>query len=100
VVRRRGGPGRLRVCDYPLIAFHYEKANTVSDAVIPVFYAVAMGASGVGSLVFGRWFDARGLIVLVPGLIISAAVAPLVFFGGFTPGTHRHAAVGCVARRA
>ncbi len=69
--------------DYPLIAFHFEKANTVSDAMIPVFYAVAMGASGAGSLLFGRWFDARGLVVLVPGLLISAVVAPLVFFGGF-----------------
>jgi MFS family permease len=70
--------------DYPLIAYHYEKSATVSDAVIPVFYAVAMGASGAGSLIFGRWFDASGLKVLIPGILVGAAVAPLVFFGGFT----------------
>src|SRR6201999_704430 len=69
--------------DYPLIAFHYAKTATVSAEAIPIFYAAAMGASGVGSLVFGRWFDARGLGVLIPGVILSAFVAPLVFFGGF-----------------
>jgi MFS family permease len=70
--------------DYPLIAYHYEKAAIVSDAAIPIFYAVAMGASGAGSLIFGRWFDASGLRVLIPGILVGAAVAPLVFFGGFT----------------
>lgn len=70
--------------DYPLIAYHYEKAAIVSDAAIPIFYAVAMGASGAGSLIFGRWFDTRGLRVLIPGILVGAAVAPLVFFGGFT----------------
>jgi len=69
--------------DYPLIAFHFAKANIVSPAVIPVFYASAMGASGLGSLIFGRWFDKSGLGVLIPGLIIGAAAAPLVFLGGF-----------------
>jgi predicted MFS family arabinose efflux permease len=69
--------------DYPLIAFHFAKANVVSPAIVPVFYAAAMGASGLGSLIFGRWFDRRGLVVLIPGLIIGAAAAPLVFLGGF-----------------
>jgi predicted MFS family arabinose efflux permease len=68
--------------DYPLIAFHFSKAAIVSPAVIPLFYALAMGASGAGSLIFGRWFDARGLIVLVPGMLMGAAIAPLVFLGG------------------
>jgi MFS family permease len=69
--------------DYPLIAFHFTKAHVMSAELVPVLYAVAMGASGAGSLVFGRWFDARGLIVLVPGLAITALAAPLVFLFGF-----------------
>jgi len=69
--------------DYPLIAFHFAKAHVVSPAIVPVFYAAAMAASGLGSLVFGRWFDKSGLGVLIPGLLIGAAAAPLVFFGGF-----------------
>ena len=69
--------------DYPLIAFHFAKASVVSPGWVPVFYAAAMLASGAGSLLFGHWFDRSGLVVLVPGLLIGAAVAPLAFFGGF-----------------
>ena len=69
--------------DFPLIAFHFQKASTVSGGWVPVFYGVAMGVSGTGSLVFGRLFDRRGLGVLVPLTLISALFAPLVFLGGF-----------------
>jgi predicted MFS family arabinose efflux permease len=69
--------------DYSLVAFHFAKAAVVSASWIPVFYAFAMLASGAGSLLFGRWFDKKGLIVLVPGLVIGALVAPAVFYGGF-----------------
>ncbi len=69
--------------DFPLIAFHFEKAHVVSQSVVPLFYAAAMGAAGAGSLVFGRWFDARGLSVLVPGIVLGIAVVPLGFLGGF-----------------
>jgi predicted MFS family arabinose efflux permease len=69
--------------DYPLIAFHFAKASVVSASWIPVFYALAMLAAGAGSLLFGRWFDKSGLLVLVPGLGIGALVAPAVFYGGF-----------------
>ena len=69
--------------DYPLIAYHFSKTHVVSAALVPVFYAGAMGASGLASLLFGRWFDARGLSVMIPGLLFGAFAAPLVFFGGF-----------------
>jgi len=69
--------------DFPLIAFHFQKASTVSGGWVPVFYGVAMGVSGTGSLLFGRLFDRRGLGVLVPLTLISALFAPLVFLGGF-----------------
>ncbi len=69
--------------DFPLIAFHFEKAHIVGQSFVPLFYAAAMGAAGAGSLVFGRWFDARGLSVLVPGILLGIAVVPLGFLGGF-----------------
>jgi predicted MFS family arabinose efflux permease len=72
--------------DFTLISYHFGKAHIVSATWIPIFYALAMGAAGAGSLVFGRWFDARGLSVLIPGILIGAAVAPLAFLGGFIPG--------------
>ena len=68
--------------DFSLIAFHFAKHAVFSQAIVPVLYAGAMGASGLGSLVFGRWFDARGLRVLVPGIVIGAVAAPFAFLGG------------------
>jgi MFS family permease len=69
--------------DFPLIAFHFERQGTVSPAVVPILYAVAMGVSGLGSLFFGRSFDRVGIQVLIPLTLISALFAPLVFLGGF-----------------
>ncbi|MGH9105959.1 MAG: MFS transporter [Acidimicrobiales bacterium] len=69
--------------DYPLIGYHLERSSTVGSTLVPVFYAVAMAVSGLGSLAFGRIFDRKGIAVLVPLTIVSAAYAPLAFFGGF-----------------
>jgi predicted MFS family arabinose efflux permease len=68
--------------DFPLIAFHFQQARTVSAPIVPVFYAVAMAVSGTGSLIFGRLFDKAGIGVLIPLTIAAAAYAPLVFLGG------------------
>jgi len=69
--------------DFPLIAFHFQHAGTVSAGLTPVFYAVAMAVSGAGSLLLGRIFDRAGIGALIPLTIVSAAYAPLVFLGGF-----------------
>jgi predicted MFS family arabinose efflux permease len=69
--------------DFPLIAYHFQHAGTVSPALTPVFYAVAMAVSGTGSLVLGRVFDRMGIGVLVPLTVVAAAYAPLAFLGGF-----------------
>lgn len=71
--------------DYPFMAYHFQAAHTVSTAYIPIFYAIAMGISGMGSLLFGRLFDRFGIVILVPLTILSALFAPLVFLGGFWP---------------
>src|SRR5713101_646834 len=47
--------------DFALIAFHFQKAGSVSSNVIPVFYAVAMGAGAIAALLFGRLLDMIGL---------------------------------------
>jgi predicted MFS family arabinose efflux permease len=71
--------------DYALISYHFAIAKTMSNSSVPVLYALAMAAAGVGSMTAGRWYDRRGLIVLIPSTILVAAYAPLVFFGGFWP---------------
>ncbi|MGH7996772.1 MAG: MFS transporter [Opitutaceae bacterium] len=71
--------------DFPLIAFHFAKNSTVPKDLVPIAYAIAMGFSGCGSLVFGRLFDRFGLGLLIPLTLVAAAFAPLVFLGGFWP---------------
>lgn len=69
--------------DFPLIAYHFTKAATVGQTFVPVFYAVAMGVSGTGSLVFGRLYDHFGISILIPLTLLTSLFAPLVFLGGF-----------------
>ncbi len=69
--------------DFPLIAYHFTLASTVAPIWIPVFYAVAMGVSGTGSLVFGRLYDRSGFSLLIVLTLVTALFAPLVFLGGF-----------------
>lgn len=69
--------------DFSLIAYHFQKASIVPNLWVPIFYSIAMAASGLGSLVFGKLFDRSGVWILVPLTLISAASPPLVFLGGF-----------------
>jgi len=71
--------------DFPLIAYHFEKAAVVTPALVPVFYAVAMGVDALSAMLFGRLFDRIGLPTMMIVALISALFAPLVFFGGFYP---------------
>ena len=65
--------------DFPLIAFHFEKATVVSDGMIPILYAVAMGVDALAALVLGGLFDRKGVAVLIFATIVAAFFAPLVF---------------------
>ena len=69
--------------DFSLMAYHFEKASVIPNIWVPVFYSVAMGVSGIGSLLFGHLFDRVGIWILVPLTLIAASSAPLVFLGGF-----------------
>ena len=70
--------------DFPLIAFHFQRAGSVPPVWVPFVYAIAMGVGGLGSLAIGRLFDRIGLRVLLPLTALSALFAPLVFLGGFS----------------
>jgi MFS family permease len=69
--------------DYPIIAYHFSRNNTVPGQWIAIFYSVAMAVSGSGSLLFGRLFDRYGFNILIGLTLISALFAPLVFLGNF-----------------
>jgi len=70
--------------DFSLISFHFSRGQIVANDWIAVFYALAMGAGGLGSLIIGKLFDRLGMLVLVPVTVLVAAYPPLAFFGGFT----------------
>ena len=79
----RHGAGGFGFADYSLIAYHLSRAHVIPGFWVPIFYALAMGAGGVGSLLAGKLFDSHGLLVLVPVTIVVAAYAPLAFLCGF-----------------
>jgi len=76
----------LGFIDFPLLAYHFQKAQLFNQPTIPLLFAMAMGINGIVALIFGRLFDRFGLGVLVVGLIASAAALPLGFLGGSTAG--------------
>lgn len=44
-------------CSFILIAFHFKFTNILSDAQIPLFYALAMGIDAVAALGIGKLYD-------------------------------------------
>jgi len=69
--------------DYPLIAFHIKSNNLFGDQWIPLLYAFAMGIDAIAALVFGRWYDKKGLLALIIAVAASSMYALLSF--SFTP---------------
>jgi MFS family permease len=71
--------------DFPLIAYHFEKGDSISQAWIPIFFSIAMASNGLSALIFGKLYDMKGIGVLVIVVAVSAFFAPLVFTDGFYP---------------
>jgi predicted MFS family arabinose efflux permease len=67
--------------DFSLVGFHFRRASAVTETFIPIYYAAAMGAGALGSLIFGRLLDRLGQRVIVILFLVTALFAPLVFFG-------------------
>lgn len=68
--------------DFSLMAYHFAKKAVLSDSLIPISYALAMGLSGVAAMPFGRLYDRLGFSVLMIVTAVSSFFAPLVFWGG------------------
>jgi len=104
----------IGLADWPLLAYHFEKAHVVGTTWLPVVYAAAMGFDGVISLSAGLLFDrdrkrgGTGAIVLAAFVIIGAAYAPLAFaasasapwfaVAGVALWSITHAATGSIAK--
>jgi len=66
------------VASFPLLAFHAQTHHLLSDATIPVLFAVAMATDGLSGLLVGRLYDRRGPMVLL-AVPLAAAVSVLAF---------------------
>ncbi len=80
--------------DFPLIAYHFQKASIAGEATIPVLYAVAMGVDALAALVFGRLFDRFGLVTMMLVAALSAFFCAAGFLGRVFFSRVRHGAVG------
>lgn len=78
----------LGLLSFALMGFHFKAKNIVSDAMIPVLYAIAMGVDGAAAYFMGNWYDrlkekydhhAGGLITLIILPALSAAIPFLAF---------------------
>jgi MFS family permease len=67
--------------DFSLIAFHFQKTDTIQGSQIPMSYAVAMGAGAFANFLLGDLYDRVGFPVLIGAFVIGALFTPLVFFG-------------------
>ena len=80
--------------NFLLISYHFKLESVVSDAQIPILYAVAMGVDAVVALIIGRVYDRVGLgsLIAIPLLTLPipmlafshsqpAAVASIVLWG-------------------
>lgn len=65
------------VASFPLIAFHAQARQLLSDPMVPVLFAIAMFVDGVAGLVVGHVYDRRGpkVLLAVPLAACGAAVA-------------------------
>ena len=65
------------LANFQLISLHIADQAIVSDAQIPIIYAIAMGVDAVAALVIGRIYDRVGLTSL---LAIPLLTLPIAFF--------------------
>ncbi len=79
-----GGLIAAGFADFSLIAFHFQKAGSVSVVATPLLYAVAMATGALAALVFGGLYDRLGVFTLVLAFFLAAFFAPLVFLGGLS----------------
>ena len=69
----------LGFATWAVLAYHLTVQHVVSDSVVPVLYAAAMGAAALAALLFGRLYDRYGFRGLVAMPVLAAAVPWLSF---------------------
>lgn len=69
--------------DFPLVAYHMQKHSLSDNAIIPLLYALAMGADAISAMVLGKFYDRTGPKVLLV-VIVPTALFPVFAFSDST----------------
>ncbi|MFA5272479.1 MAG: MFS transporter [Candidatus Omnitrophota bacterium] len=79
--------------NFALIGYHFKARHVLTDAQIPLFYALAMGVDAVAALVIGKTYDIfktrhnnekAGLVTLIAIPVFSLFIPGLVFSSRFS----------------
>ncbi len=71
----------LGFAHYQLLAYHFRARQVVSEAAVPLFYALAMGVDGAAALLAGKAYDRRGMKILFSLPLLTLPLPFLVFSG-------------------
>ena len=83
----------LGFANFALIGFHFKARHILTDAQIPLFYALAMGVDAVAAMAIGKTYDIfkakrdnekAGLITLIAIPVFSLLIPGLVFSTKFS----------------
>jgi MFS family permease len=66
------------IVSFPLLAYHAQTNGLLTDAQVPILFAVAMFVDGASGLVMGRIYDLRGPFTLL-AVPVAAAASVLAF---------------------
>lgn len=69
----------LGFAHFILVSYHLAASHRMAPALIPVLFAVAMGADALAAVVGGRFFDHYGLKVLYALPLLTLPTLPLLF---------------------
>ena len=65
--------------NFQIISYHFKIQSIVSDAQIPLFYAIAMGTEGLVALIIGRTYDKIGMKSLITIPLLTLAIPFFAF---------------------
>jgi MFS family permease len=80
----------MGLVNFILMAYHFKAKGLLSDAMIPLFYGLAMGVDAIAALIIGRYYDVlkhrngnenAGLLTLAVIPLLSLAIPVLAFSG-------------------
>ncbi|HKQ60369.1 MAG TPA: MFS transporter [Candidatus Polarisedimenticolaceae bacterium] len=67
---------------FEFISYHLSVRGSFTETRIPLLLAFATAIGVIASLALGRWYDRRGLPVLLAAVLVGSLFSPLVFLGG------------------